>query len=71
MLPIWILVIMQQGLLQGHQMNILYCSLCFLSNVIAIFLQSLCIKLGSVTGYDLARCCREYLPKQLNWVLWF
>ncbi|KAI3403481.2 SMF1 [Candida oxycetoniae] len=42
----------------------------FLSNVIAIFLQSLCIKLGSVTGYDLARCCREYLPKKLNWFLW-
>ncbi|EGW32960.1 uncharacterized protein SPAPADRAFT_60295 [Spathaspora passalidarum NRRL Y-27907] len=42
----------------------------FLSNIIAIFLQSLCIKLGSVTGYDLARCCREYLPKKLNWVLW-
>ncbi|MCP8719216.1 MAG: Nramp family divalent metal transporter [Asgard group archaeon] len=42
----------------------------FLSNVIAIFLQSLCIKLGSVTGYDLARSCREFLPKQLNWVLW-
>ena len=32
----------------------------FLSNVIAIFLQSLCIKLGSVTGYDLARSCREF-----------
>ncbi|KAG7662873.1 SMF1 [[Candida] subhashii] len=43
----------------------------FLSNLIAIFLQSLCIKLGSVTGYDLARCCREYLPRKLNWVLWF
>ncbi|KAI5952337.1 SMF1 [Candida jiufengensis] len=42
----------------------------FLSNIIAIFLQSLCIKLGSVTGYDLARCCREYLPKKLNLVLW-
>ncbi|RLV93009.1 Manganese transporter SMF1 [Spathaspora sp. JA1] len=42
----------------------------FLSNIIAIFLQSLCIKLGSVTGYDLARCCREYLPKKLNWILW-
>lgn len=41
-----------------------------LSNVIAIFLQSLCIKLGSVTGYDLARCCREFLPRKLNWVLW-
>ncbi|RCK55107.1 Manganese transporter SMF1 [Candida viswanathii] len=43
----------------------------FLSNVIAIFLQSLCIKLGSVTGYDLARSCREFLPGYLNWVLWF
>lgn len=42
----------------------------FLSNIIAIFLQSLCIKLGSVTGYDLARCCREYLPRNLNIVLW-
>ncbi|EMG50544.1 Transporter protein SMF1/ESP1 [Candida maltosa Xu316] len=42
----------------------------FLSNIIAIFLQSLCIKLGSVTGYDLARSCREFLPKYLNWVLW-
>ncbi|ABN67611.2 manganese transporter [Scheffersomyces stipitis CBS 6054] len=42
----------------------------FLSNIIAIFLQSLCIKLGSVTGYDLARCCREYLPRWLNIILW-
>lgn len=43
----------------------------FLSSVIAVFLQSLCIKLGTVTGYDLARCCREYLPRRLNYVLWF
>ncbi|KAI5950530.1 SMF1 [Candida margitis] len=42
----------------------------FLSNCIAIFLQSLCIKLGSVTGYDLARCSREFLPKKLNILLW-
>jgi metal iron transporter len=42
----------------------------FLSNIIAIFLQILCIRLGSVTGYDLARCCREYFPKKLNYVLW-
>lgn len=41
-----------------------------ISNIIAIFLQSLCIKLGSVTGYDLARCCREYLPRWLNIILW-
>lgn len=42
-----------------------------LSNFIAIFLQLLCIKLGTVTGYDLARCCRENLPRKLNYVLWF
>ncbi|CAH2355363.1 manganese transporter Smf1p [[Candida] railenensis] len=42
-----------------------------LSNIIAIFLQSLCVKLGSVTGFDLARCSREYLPRKLNYVLWF
>ncbi|KAK6868395.1 Manganese transporter SMF1 [Candida tropicalis] len=42
----------------------------FLFNLIAIFLQTLCIKLGSVTGYDLARSCREFLPKYLNWALW-
>ncbi|CAK7902735.1 manganese transporter Smf1p [[Candida] anglica] len=41
-----------------------------ISNIIAIFLQSLCIKLGSVTGYDLARCCRENLPRWLNLILW-
>ncbi|ODV68953.1 hypothetical protein HYPBUDRAFT_105503 [Hyphopichia burtonii NRRL Y-1933] len=43
----------------------------FISNVIAIFLQSLCIKLGTVTGYDLARCLREYFPRWLNIILWF
>jgi len=42
-----------------------------LSNIIAIFLQSLCIKLGSVTGLDLSRACREHLPKWLNMIIWF
>lgn len=41
------------------------------SNIIAIFLQSLCIKLGSVTGLDLSRACKKYLPKWLNLILWF
>ncbi|WEJ97683.1 Manganese transporter smf1 [Yamadazyma tenuis] len=40
------------------------------SSIMAIFLQSLCIKLGSVTGFDLARCSREYFPKWLNIILW-
>ncbi|ODV71275.1 NRAMP family metal ion transporter [Cyberlindnera jadinii NRRL Y-1542] len=42
-----------------------------LSNLIAIFLQSLCIKLGSVTGLDLSRACREFLPRWLNLAIWF
>jgi metal iron transporter len=36
-----------------------------LSNLFAIFLQSLCIKLGTVTGLNLAENCREHLPKWL------
>ena len=42
-----------------------------LSNIIAIFLQVLCIKLGTVSGYDLARCSREYFPRWVNIILWF
>ncbi|KAJ5871745.1 uncharacterized protein N7529_004098 [Penicillium soppii] len=39
-----------------------------ISNLFAILLQSLCIKLGSVTGLNLAENCREHLPK---WVTIF
>lgn len=41
-----------------------------MSNLFAIFLQSLCIKLGSVTGLDLAQNCRKHLPKWLNYILY-
>jgi metal iron transporter len=41
-----------------------------MSNLIAIFLQSLCIKLGTVTGLNLAEMCRVHLPKWLNLVLY-
>jgi hypothetical protein len=34
-----------------------------LSNLIAIFFQTLCIKMGSVTGGSLGDNCREHLPK--------
>ncbi|QLG73709.1 hypothetical protein HG535_0F02200 [Zygotorulaspora mrakii] len=42
-----------------------------MSNFIAIFLQCLCIKLGSVTGLDLSRACRAYLPRWMNLTLYF
>ena len=41
-----------------------------MSNLIAIFLQSLCIKLGSVTGLNLAENCRKHLPRWLNFTLY-
>ncbi|KAL4891921.1 transporter protein Smf2 [Aspergillus ambiguus] len=41
-----------------------------LSNLFAIFLQSLCIKLGTVTGLNLAENCREHLPKWLVIILY-
>lgn len=41
-----------------------------MSNLFAIFLQSLCIKLGSVTGLNLAENCRKHLPKWLTITLY-
>ncbi|KAJ5928607.1 hypothetical protein N7466_007563 [Penicillium verhagenii] len=42
-----------------------------LSNLFAILLQSLCIKLGSVTGLNLAENCRAHLPRWLVYFLYF
>lgn len=42
----------------------------FISNVFAILLQCLCIKLGSVTGLDLAENCRKHLPRNVNLALY-
>ncbi|KAJ0343179.1 hypothetical protein COL154_011386 [Colletotrichum chrysophilum] len=41
-----------------------------LANLFAIFLQSLCIKLGTVTGLNLAEACRAFLPRWLNYALY-
>ncbi|KAI9884665.1 MAG: hypothetical protein M1823_003548 [Watsoniomyces obsoletus] len=41
-----------------------------MANLFAIFLQSLCIKLGTVTGLNLAEHCRAHLPKWLNITLY-
>ncbi len=36
----------------------------------AIILQSLCARLGSGTGRDLAQACRDGLPRWASWPLW-
>lgn len=42
----------------------------FISNIFAVLLQCLCVKLGTITGYDLAENCRHNLPKKLNYTLY-
>src|SRR2546425_187862 len=41
-----------------------------ISNLMAILLQSLCAKLGIVTGRDLAQACRDHYSKPVAVVLW-
>lgn len=41
-----------------------------LSNIIAIFLQALCIKLGTVSGLNLAEMCKAQFPRWLNYTLY-
>jgi manganese transport protein len=41
-----------------------------MSNLMAILLQHLCIKLGVVTGRDLAQACRDHYPQPVAWGLW-
>src|SRR5258707_2561507 len=45
-------------------------SVILLSNLMAILLQSLCAKLGIVTGRDLAQACRDSYPKPVVVTLW-
>ncbi|MFO1513934.1 MAG: Nramp family divalent metal transporter [Verrucomicrobiota bacterium] len=45
-------------------------SVILLSNLMAILLQSLCARLGIVTGRDLAQACRDHYSKPVTVVLW-
>lgn len=42
-----------------------------MANLFAIFLQTLCIKLGTVSGLNLAQACRAFLPRWANFGLYF
>jgi manganese transport protein len=45
-------------------------SVILMSNLMAILLQSLCAKLGIVTGRDLAQACRDHYSKPVAITLW-
>jgi manganese transport protein len=40
------------------------------SNILALFLQNLCARLGMVTGMDLAQACRSAYPRPVVYCLW-
>src|SRR4026208_1800605 len=54
----------------GSQFGYTLLSVILLSNLMAILLQSLCAKLGIVTGRDLAQACRDDYSKPASLVLW-
>src|SRR5712671_6129014 len=45
-------------------------SVVLISNLMAILLQSLCAKLGIVTGRDLAQACRDHYSRPVSFSLW-
>jgi len=58
------------GLAGGARFGYALLSVVLLSNLMAILLQSLALKLGLVTGRDLAQACRDHYGRKTSFVLW-
>jgi manganese transport protein len=54
----------------GSKFGYTLLSVILLSNLMAILLQALCVRLGVATGKDLAQACRDYFSPRVNFVLW-
>jgi manganese transport protein len=54
----------------GAQFGYLLLSVILLSNLLAIVLQALCVKLGVATGRDLAQACRDNYSPRVSFFLW-
>ena len=54
----------------GSKYNYSLLSVIMLSNLTAILLQSLSLKLGIATGRDLAQACRDHFSKPVSFFLW-
>ena len=54
----------------GSKYNYTLLSVIMLSNLMAILLQALAIKLGVVTGRDLAQACRDHYSRPVSFLLW-
>ena len=54
----------------GAQFGYTLLSVVLISNIMAIILQHLSLKLGVVTGRDLAQACRDHFSKPTTFILW-
>jgi len=54
----------------GSKYNYTLLSVVMLSNLMAILLQALSLKLGIATGRDLAQACRDHYSKPVSFFLW-
>ncbi len=54
----------------GAQFGYTLLSVCLISNIMAILLQSLCARLGIATGRDLAQMCRASYSRPVSFCLW-
>src|SRR5919201_313539 len=54
----------------GARFNYTLLSVIMLSNLMAILLQSLSVKLGVATGRDLAQACRDHFSRPVSFALW-
>src|SRR4051812_35708623 len=54
----------------GSRFNYTLLSVIMISNLMAILLQSLAVRLGIVTGRDLAQSCRDHFSPKISFCLW-
>ena len=54
----------------GSKFNYALLSVIMISNLMAILLQALALRLGIVTGRDLAQACRDNYSPKVSFVLW-
>jgi manganese transport protein len=54
----------------GSQFGYTLLAVILLSNLMAILLQHLCVKLGIATGRDLAQACRDHYSRPIVWFQW-
>jgi manganese transport protein len=54
----------------GSKYNFALLSVIMMSNLMAILLQALSLKLGIVTGRDLAQACRDHYSRPVSFFLW-